>query len=271
MARKRRKKRRVRRIRWKAVLRLLGMMVSLILLCYLVVILFETKKINVTGNQYSSAQEVLDWVQSDKYSSNTLYIMWKYNRDNLEQPPAIEKTTVRLKSPREVTVQVIEKKFNGRVDFGGVNLYFDKEGIASLKSTEVIEGVPYIEGIELDEKKVQLGKVLPVTEKGIFERINSVIEFSDKADLKPDKISCAEDNLTLHLGGIRVQLGSSDYAEKLAQVPPILAKLTELYPEQAGVLHLENYAASDTSIRFVPDASAAPTDTSADGTGEVTG
>lgn len=262
MARKkRRKKRRVRRIRWKAVLRLLGTIVSFVLLCYLVIILFETKKIHVTGNQYSSAQEVLDWVQSDRRSSNTLYIMWKYNREDLKQLPAVEKIKVKLKSPWEVTIQVTEKKFSGRVDFEQMFLYFDRDGIASLKSREVIEGVPYIEGIELDVKKVQLGEVLPVTEAEVFEKINSVTELLEKTELKPDKISCNKDDLTLHFGVVRIQLGSGDYVNKLAQVPPILAKLMELYPGQAGVLHLENYASSDTSIRFVPDAQAAPEET----------
>ena len=261
MARKRRKRRRKRRIRWKAVLRLLGTVTTLVLLCYLFVVLFETRKINVTGNQYSSAQEVLDWVKSDKRSSNTLYFLWKYNKENLKQPPAIEKTSVQLKSPWEVTVRVTEKTFSGRVDFNGEFLYFDKDGIASLKSSEMIERVPYIEGMELNLEKVRLGKTLPVTEKEVFDRISSLTELLKKTELKPDKISCENRDLTMHFGGIRVQIGSSEYAEKLAHVTPILVKLQELYPGQTGVLHLENYAASDTSIRFVPDAVKSPEDT----------
>lgn len=257
MARKKRRKR--RRIRWMAVLKLLGVIVSLILLCYLVIILFETKKIHVTGNQYSSAQEVLDWVEADQYSSNTLYILWKYNRDDLKQLPSIEKTTVKLKSPWEVTVQVTEKKFSGRVDFDGGYLYFDKEGMASLKSSEVIEGVTYIEGMEFSPDKVKLGKVLPVKDKDVFSKISSVNKLLEEAGVTADKISCAGDDLTLHFGGVRVQMGSGEYTQKLAQAVPILAKLQELYPGQTGTLHLENYTESDSSIRFVPDAPAEDT------------
>ncbi len=36
------------------------------------------------------------------------------------------------------------------------------------------------------------------------------------------------------------------------QIPPILEKLTQLYPETAGTLHLENYDRDSESIRFVP-------------------
>ena len=42
--------------------------------------------------------------------------------------------------------------------------------------------------------------------------------------------------------------------KSLAQVAPILEKLTELYPGKAGMLHLENYDAESESIPFVPAA-----------------
>ncbi len=251
MARKRRRKR--RRVRWKAILRMLIIMGLLALFCYLTAALFETRKIDVTGIQYSSSQDILDWVQSDKYSSNTLYIFWKYNQDDLEQLPAIEHTKVKLKSPWQVSIQVKEKKFSGRVDLNGEYLYFDENGVASLKTAEIIEGVPYIEGMELDIEKVKLGKTLPVTDKEVFERISSVAGLLQKSEQVPDKISCENNNLTLHFGNVRVQIGSADYADKLAQVTPIMGKIQELYPGQPGVLHLENYTAADSSIRFVPD------------------
>ena len=251
MARK--KKRKKRRIRWKAILMLLGVIVSLVILLYLIVILFETKKINITGNQYSSVQEVQEWVQSDKYSSNTLYIMWKYNKEDIEQLPVIEKTSVKLESPWEVTIQVTEKAFSGRVDFNGEHLYFDKDGMAVFKSGEVIEGVPYIEGMGFDAEKVKLGEVLPAKDVKVFQKINSITALLEQAGLTADKISCDGNSLVLYFGVVRVQMGSSGYEEKLSHMIPVLEKLQELYPERAGVLHLENYTSEDSSIQFVPD------------------
>ena len=49
-----------------------------------------------------------------------------------------------------------------------------------------------------------------------------------------------------------VLLGNGDYDVKLQQVPPILEKLAELYPDTAGTLHLENYDSDSESISFVP-------------------
>ncbi len=239
--------------RWKLVLGILLGAAGLALLGYLGIQLFETKEITVTGNKYCSEQEIIDWLLADKYSGNSLYILWKYNQNDVKQLPAVEETKVGLKSLGEIQVQVKEKDFSGRIDYNEAFLYFDQDGIASLISGDVIEGVPYIEGMELKPEEVILGEELPVTDSQIFEELKELMPLLEKQELSPDKISCAGTDLTLHFGGIRVQIGNDQFADRLAQVPPILEKLTELYAGQAGVLHLENYDISGSSIRFVPD------------------
>ena len=44
-------------------------------------LLFQTKKIEVTGNQYCQEKELVEWIQKDKYAFNSLYIWWKYNQE----------------------------------------------------------------------------------------------------------------------------------------------------------------------------------------------
>lgn len=244
--------------RWKFMLGILLGIAFITGVGFLAVQLFETKKITVTGNQYVSEQEVIDWLLADEHSGNSLYLLWKYNQNNVQQLPAIEETKVGLKNLVEVQVQVKEKDFSGRIDYNEAFLYFDQEGIASLITGTEIEGVPYIEGMEINPEEVLLGSVLPVTDGQIFEELKNLMPLLEKQDLSPDKISCAGADLTLHFGGVRVQIGSSQFADRLAQVPPILEKLAELYADQTGVLHLENYDVSGSSIRFVPDTAAQP-------------
>lgn len=241
---------------WKLFLGALLGITGLGLLGFLGVQVFETKQITVVGNQYCPESDIIDWLLQDKYSGNSLYLLWKYNQNNVEQLPAIEETRVGLKSLGEVQVQVKEKSFGGRIDYNGVFLYFDREGIASLISEVVIDGVPYIEGMEIKAEEVSLGKGLPVAEGQIFDELKELMPLLEKQELFPDKISCAGAELTLHFGGVRVQIGSGQFADRLAQVPPILKKLTEMYAGQTGVLHLENYDISGSSIRFVPDTAA---------------
>lgn len=248
---KRRKKRRTRYL--KALGVILVAIAILVMLGYLVVGVFQLKQIEVTGNQYCSQQEILDWVKAGKYSDNSLYVLWKYNQEKPEQLPAIESTKVKLKSPSKVQVQVTEKTYSGRIAYNDGFLYFDEAGMACLQTADVIEGVPYIEGMEIDQEQMQIGKALPVTDSQVFEEIDQISGILKEYELTADKITCEQTSLTLHFGGVRVMLGSSGFEEKMAQVPPILAKMSELYADQTGALHLENYSTSDSSIRFVPD------------------
>lgn len=250
---KKKKRRKNKRRRLKILAVILGVVAVLVLLGYFAVGVCKLKQIVVTGNQYCSQQEMLDWIAEGKYSDNSLYVFWKYNQKDLKQLPVVESISVKLKSPWKVQVQVKEKRFYGRIDYDDGFLYFDKEGMAALKTPDVIEGVPYIEGMEVDLEKLKIGAVLPVADSEVFDKISEISALLEEYELTPDKISCEDGGMTVHFGGIRVSLGSSGFADKLAQVPPILAKMSELYADQTGVLHLENYEISDSSIRFVPD------------------
>lgn len=235
---------------------LIGLLCGMIILAglgYLVIVLFEVEQIVVTGNQYCSEAEIIDWLKQDPYSDNALYLLWKYNQNDVELLPAVEEAKVGLKDLRTVTVQVKEKTFSGRIDYAGKFLYFDQQGKAALITDSIIEGVPYIEGMEVNEEDIILGEDLPEEKGQVYEEIKELIPLLDKQSLSPDKISCEGTDLTLHFGGVRVQIGNGKFADRLAQVPPILEKLTEMYAGQTGVLHLENYDVSGSSIRFVPD------------------
>ena len=222
-------------------------------LVYLETLIFQLKQIRVTGNVYTTQQEVEEWVKQNPYSGNTLYDLWYFNRENCTQLPSVEKVKVSLISPRKINVAVTEKTMTGRIDLGSGYLYFDKDGIASLKSEELIEGTAMIEGIQIEESKVKLGKKIPVDDKDVFKQLSELIALLQENELTADKIICSGSELTVVFGNVRVSLGSGSYEDKIPQISPILQKLSEQYENQSGELHLESYQTSDTSIRFVPD------------------
>lgn len=250
---KRRRKRRRRRFNWKWLIFVLCIAALLGGLGYLETIIFQTKQIAVTGNVHTPEQDILDWMGSDKYAGNSLYVLWRYNREDVQLPPSVQSVRVTLKSPGKVQVQVKEKTLAGRIDYDGAFLYFDKDGTASLKSDDVIDGVTYIEGMEINAEKVKMGKKIPAADDKIFGQITELTALLRKNSLIPDRLTCSGSNLAVTFGAVQVMLGVGNYEEKIAQVPPVLQKLSEQYAGQAGVLHLENYQTSDTSIRFVPD------------------
>ena len=136
----------------------------IILVCIAMItflLLFQVRKIEVSGNQYLSRQEIADWVQDDNWSSNSLYVMIRNHLMNHELLPAMEEANVTMKNPWTVKVTTKEKRVAGYIVSGDECIYFDKDGIVLAKTKELWDGIPCIEGLEV--KKVQLYKELPVS------------------------------------------------------------------------------------------------------------
>ena len=242
------KKKKQRKI-WRVILVIL---LALIILAAAAVLLFRTRTVEVEGNSCYSDNTIATWVRRDELSANTLYILLRYNYMDAELPAGVERLDISLKNPWTVRVNVEEKEMAGYVDYDGAYLYFDRDGMADLKTKKVLEGVPYIEGLTFDETGVETGKILPVEHDAIFGRIVEVSDNLKKYSLTPDRISCGDGDIRVYFGVVEVLLGSGDYDLKLRQVTPILEKLGELYPDTAGTLHLENYDSGSESISFVP-------------------
>ena len=229
-----------------------GILMGLFILAAGAVVLFRTRTVEVEGNSIYSENTIATWVQKDKLSVNTLYLLVKYNFLDSELPVGVEQMDVSLKNPWTVHVKVEEKELAGYVDCSGTYLYFDQNGIAVLKTKKQIEDAPYIEGLTFDESDVEIGKTLPVEDDSIFGKIVDASRYLKKYSLAPDRISCVEGDVRLYFGIVEVLLGDGGYEEKLQQVEPILDKLAELYPKTAGTLHLENYDSASDAISFVP-------------------
>lgn len=243
------KRKKRRKKAWKTVL---SVFAALILLGLIAVFGFRIRTIEVEGNDYYGDSSIAAWIQNDKFSENALYVLFKYNLTQQDVPSAVESMRVSLKNPWTLTVKVTEKTMLGYVDYDEAYLYFDRDGIASLRTKKVIDGVPYIEGLEFDASKVIIGGALPVEDDSIFEKIMETSRYLGEAELTPDRLVCADSGITLYFGNVEVLLGNGGYEERIAQISPILEKLSEQYPDAAGTLHLENFDESSDAVRFVP-------------------
>lgn len=217
---------------------------GLAIIALAILILFYVQRIEVEGNEYVKDRQIIETVQNDKYSINSLYILAKYALGYGEELPNMESMKVSLKAPWALKVRVKEKSIVGYIYAGNEYAYFDKEGMIVYKGAEFIDGLPCIEGIETGE--VSLYSVIESKKKGIFEEILETSREVKKYKLDTDKIICKEDKIYLYIGKICISLGSSVTPEQIAQIEPIMEKLEG----QEGTLHLENFSEGNTTITF---------------------
>ena len=219
----------------------MSVVAAVILLGLILVFGFRVRTIEVEGNEYYGDNSIATWIQNDKFAENSLYVLLKYNLTQPDVPSAVESMKVSLKNPWTLAVKVTEKTMLGYVDYDEAFLYFDREGIASLRTKEAMEGVPYVEGLKFDASKVVIGETLPVEDDSIFEKIMETSRYLDEEELTPDRLVCTDSGITLYFGNVEVLLGNSGFEERIAQIGPILEKLAESYPVTAGTLNLEYF------------------------------
>ena len=133
MIQKERKKRIIKQAAMKAILVIILVCIAMITF----LLLFQVRKIEVSGNQYLSRQEIADWVQDDNWSSNSLYVMIRNHLMNHELLPAMEEANVTMKNPWTVKVTIKEKRVAGYIVSGDECIYFDKDGIVLAKTKEL--------------------------------------------------------------------------------------------------------------------------------------
>lgn len=231
---------------------MLAAVAFLVVAAAVIIFLFQTRSYEVKGNSYYGENTIISWIQNDRLSVNSLYVLIKYNFTDADLPSGVEKMEVSLKNPWTVHIDVTEKEMSGYVDYDDARLYFDSDGNAALRTKRVIEGVPYVEGLVFDDSKVELGKALPVKDKELLKNVTEMSKYLKKYELKPDKVTCSKGDIRIYIGIVEIMLGYGNYEDKLEQVTPIVHKIAELYPNTAGTLHLENFNSNTNSIRYVP-------------------
>lgn len=121
------RKRRKRRRRLGAVLLVAGILVLAALLFFVV---FQTRTIQVAGNERYTENEIRQLVeQQERFSFNTVLLTFLPVHTDFSGVPFLETISYELVSPSTVRAVVEEKTTVGYVEVNGQKAYFDGEGI----------------------------------------------------------------------------------------------------------------------------------------------
>ena len=244
----RRKKRRERAARvFKVIMRILLVVIVIALIAFAIVnSCYKLKKIEVSGTDHYTDQQLEDIVSSGKKYNNTLFFLLN-NRIN---PPGeltfIDKIDVSYVNRNTVSITVYEKAMAGCIKYEDKYAYFDGDGIVLEISDEKLDDVPCIEGLTSDS--VEQGKKLSVGDDSFFQEILTMTQLIFKNDIQIDKITYdSKQNLILHKDGIKIKIGNADNLEsKFMNLESILSTLKG----KKGTLDMSNYSASDGNVIF---------------------
>lgn len=231
----------------------IGTFILGIVIFFMVVILAiyfgcEIKKVNITGNDLYEESKIKDVVLNDTYSWNSVYVFLKYRFQSTKELPFIDTMEVSIQSPNEITINVYEKDMVGYlyVDATGQYAYFDRDGIVQELSTNKLDKVCLVEG--LNTSKVEIYNKLETDKSEVFKNLLTLELTLDKYELKPGKITVSDENYyLLSYGDVLVNFGAAKQLnDKILRLVEIMPQLTD----QKGTLHLEEWTSSSSTITF---------------------
>ena len=208
---------------------------------------FKITKIEITGNEHYSKQEMQKELKKSGYINNSLLYTLKCKVRSPENIPFVESLDVDYVDRHTVAVTIYEKTMAGCIENMEAYMYFDKDGIVLESSSKKFSDVPLIKGLEFDS--VVLNEQLPFKDKETVKQILNLTQLIRKYKLVIDSIKFEGDSVYLYYQNIEIALGDpGDVDEKMAELPNMLEKADGL----AGTLHMENFTVSSGVATFDP-------------------
>lgn len=209
---------------------------------------FKLKEVVVTGCEAVDEQEVLDAIDSYTKSNNTVAIYLKNKIKPIDSLPFVAKMDIEIVSRNKLSVVVYEKSIAGCVEFADQFIYFDKDGIVLDALEHRISMIPRIEGFQFEE--IEIGRKLPIEDKGQFQKILSVTQLLDKYELEVESIEfTAENEIVLTHEGITILLGEGEY---LAIQMMNLGSILEGLEGMEGTLYMKDFSSDNATASFSP-------------------
>ena len=206
-------------------------------------------RVKFVGSEKYTDEELASYLFTDKKSSNPFVFLFRSKFKECVEIPFIEEYDVEIKGFNEYEVTFYEKSLVGYVEYMGSYKYFDKDGIVVESSSRLIEGVPFVTGIDVDF--IVLHSKLPVEDEKVFDLLLDLTQLLSKYEIDVEKINISKElEIKLYLESVRVELGTKeDLSDKIMDLKDIMPGLEGI----SGVLDMKIYDANGNGYTLKRD------------------
>lgn len=207
---------------------------------------FKIESYEITGNKNYTEEEIQNIIFEKAYEKNAIGAYLNSVFGKKKTIPFVETYDVDVIWPNRVKVTIYEKAITAYIEYMGVNMFFDKDGIIVESSTKLPEGIPLVCGLQFDS--MQLHSKLAVKNDKVFNTILSITQFLDKYSVDVDKIQFDKNyNIILYKGDIKILLGDgSNIGERIYRLSLVMNKFEGL----KGTLYLDDFDENNGDILF---------------------
>lgn len=208
---------------------------------------YKITNITITGSDKYTYEQLYEYVFENRNDENILWFRYTDGKAPKPNIPFISQVDYTIKMPGTIEVTVYEKSIVGYVEYKDSKMYFDKDGTVVESSTELLDGVVKVEG--LDFYSIVVHEKLQVADMDIFPVLNDLTQYFSKYGITVDSVKVGEDNsISATVGGVKVLLGQNDdnMADKVYELGCMLDGLKGL----KGTLYLDKFDKNTSNVIF---------------------
>lgn len=241
------RRRRNRRPKWRPIVITVVLIAVLGVAGFLIFREFKITTINISGSDKYTYEELYQYIFEKRNDRNVLLFKYTDSKNPMPEIPFIAKVDIEIPDSHTLDITVYEKTVVGYVVYKGNNMYFDKDGVIVESSTQVLEEVPQITGLEFDY--IVLYEKLNVPDPEVFQTLLDITQYLDKYMIEVEVINVEEDSsIDIMIGDVKVMLGQNDFnmGSRIYELSCMLDELKGL----KGTLHMEEYTEGTEYITF---------------------
>lgn len=146
--------------------------------------LFNITKINVTGNDKVSEEQIISLSQIE-LETNIYKIVTSKVSENVKENAYIDTATVKRKLPNEIDIIVTERKPQYMLQYGNAYVYISSQGYMLEISEEKLQ-LPVISGYSTAQEELNEGNRLNIEDLKKLEVILRIMESASNNDIAKD-------------------------------------------------------------------------------------
>lgn len=225
---------------------LVALITIIVIIAIFILYFFNIESYDISGNKNYTQEEIETIIFDKPYEKNTLYVYFDNIFGKKKTIPFVETYDIQIQWPNKVVVTIYEKAITAYIEYMGVNMFFDKDGIIVESSTKLPEDIPLVCGLNFDY--MQLYQKLAVENENVFNVILAINQCLTKYDVKVDKIQFDKSyNVTLYKDNIKILLGDgTNVGERIYRLSLVMNKFEGL----KGTLYLNDFNENDGDILF---------------------
>ena len=193
--------------------------------------------LTIEGSDNYTDKELAEYLFGESIEANPFVLWWNDWFGEHVEIPFIEAYEVEAYGITDYKITFYDKSIVGCMEYMGSNKYFDKDGIVVESSDVLLDGVPYVAGMDIDH--IILHSKLPVKNEKVFDVLLEVTQLVSKYNIDVQKINISDDmEIKLYLENVRVDLGKNErLSDKMLDLNDIIPTLGDV----KGVLDMREY------------------------------